>query len=109
VARRRSEGERAAARIEPVEQRPLTERAREQQMAAFGAERAAWAAAGEFDARPEPSAARSDGGSAAFDVPPGATVVQAPLSASIWKVEAGAGDEVVSGSALVVVAERARA
>src|SRR4051794_3383357 len=56
---------------------------RARQNAAFSAERAAWAAAGEFDPRPEPVVLPA----AAVDVPPGATLVEAPLSASVWKID----------------------
>jgi len=77
---------------------------RARQSAAFGAERAAWAAAGEFDPRPEPSAAPAGGGAGpGFDLPPGATVVEAPLSASIWRVEVRAGDAIQAGQRLVTL------
>ncbi|MEJ7824734.1 MAG: acetyl-CoA carboxylase biotin carboxyl carrier protein subunit [Solirubrobacteraceae bacterium] len=74
------------------------------QSAAFGAERVAWAAAGEFDPRPEPSAVPTGrGGGPGLDLPPGATVVEAPLSASIWRVEVRAGDAVQAGQRLVTL------
>jgi urea carboxylase len=74
---------------------------REQQAAASGAERAAWAAAGEFDPRPEPAAAGPAG--AAADVPPGATLVEAPLNASVWKVDVAIGDTVRAGDRLLTL------
>jgi urea carboxylase len=75
---------------------------RARQSAAFEAERAAWAAAGEFDPRPEVAAPASSGG-AAFEVPPGTTVVEAPLSASIWRVDVAAGDRVGAGQRLLTL------
>jgi urea carboxylase len=74
---------------------------REQQAAAFGAERAAWAAAGEFDPRPEPMAASA--GASPVDVPHGGTLVEAPLSASVWKVDVGLGDVVAPGDRLLTL------
>jgi urea carboxylase len=77
---------------------------RARQSAAFGAERAAWAAAGEFDPLPERDAAAAGGGTGrGFDVAPGGTVVEAPLSASIWRVEVAAGDVVEAGQRLVTL------
>ncbi|MDX6681654.1 MAG: urea carboxylase, partial [Solirubrobacteraceae bacterium] len=76
---------------------------RERQSAAFGAERAAWAAAGEFDPRPQPRGASTDGNAGAFEVPPGATVIEAPLSASIWRVDVAAGDQVSAGRRLLTL------
>ena len=53
--------------------------------AAFAAERAAWEAAGEFDAGPAapPVAAAA----AEVRVPAGGVLVEAPLSASVWRVD----------------------
>jgi urea carboxylase len=76
---------------------------REQQAAAFGAERAAWAAAGEFDPRPEPVAEGAGALAEAIDVPAGAVLVEAPLSASVWKVDVGPGDAVVAGDRLLTL------
>jgi urea carboxylase len=76
---------------------------RERQSAAFETERAAWAAAGEFDPRPEPSVASAVGREPAFEVPDGAMVVGAPLSASIWRVEVAAGDHVTAGQRLLTL------
>jgi urea carboxylase len=75
---------------------------REQQAAAFGAERAAWAAAGEFDPRPEPVA--SAGRLApAVEIPEGALLVEAPLSASVWKVDVEPGDTISPGDRLLTL------
>ena len=76
---------------------------RERQSAAFETERAAWAAAGEFDPRPEPAVASAACREPAFEVPDGATVVAAPLSASIWRVEVAAGDHVRGGQRLLTL------
>jgi urea carboxylase len=73
---------------------------RARQAAAFGAERAAWAAAGEFDARPEPVA---QGPADAVDVPAGGVLVEAPLSASVWKVDVDPGDVVARGDRLLTL------
>jgi urea carboxylase len=76
---------------------------RERQAAAFGAERAAWAAAGEFDARPEPAAGASPAAGPVVDLPPGGTLVEAPLSASVWKVDVTPGTLVRPGDRLVTL------
>ncbi|WP_436496174.1 urea carboxylase [Actinokineospora sp. HUAS TT18] len=67
------------------------------QGAAFEAERLAWQAAGEFDPRPEPEPLPP----AAVTVPPGGSVVEAPLSASVWQVDVRPGDNVVAGQSLL--------
>jgi urea carboxylase len=69
------------------------------QAAAFASERAAWAAAGEFEPRPE-VVAMSNGH---VEVPEGALVVQAPLSASVWQVEVEAGEAVQAGQRLLTL------
>jgi urea carboxylase len=75
------------------------ERVRAVQAAAFSAERAAWAASGEFDPRPEPvvAAART------VSVPAGGTLVEAPLSASVWRVDVAPGDRVQVGGRLLTL------
>jgi urea carboxylase len=74
---------------------------RERQGAAFAAEREAWEAAGEFDAAPAPApAAASDG---AVDVPAGGVLVEAPLSASVWRVDVRPGDAVRAGDRLLTL------
>jgi urea carboxylase len=74
---------------------------RARQAAAFAAEREAWAAAGEFDPRPEPrlDAARPS----EVSVPPGGVVVQAPCTASVWRIEVRPGDSVSSGDRLLTL------
>jgi urea carboxylase len=78
------------------------ERFKTSQAAAFGAERAAWAAAGEFDPRPEPAAAAAPAATA-VDLPAGATLVEAPLSASVWRVDVAPGDRVSAGGQLLTL------
>jgi urea carboxylase len=73
---------------------------RERQAAAFGAERAAWEAAGEFDVRAEPPPPAPV---AAVEVPPGATLVSAPLTASVWRVDVALGDRVEAGERLLTL------
>jgi urea carboxylase len=68
---------------------------------AFAAERAAWAAAGEFDPRPEPATAAP--GSDAVEVPPGGVLIEAPCTASVWTVDVAAGDVVAAGQRLVTL------
>ncbi|HWE13881.1 MAG TPA: urea carboxylase [Solirubrobacteraceae bacterium] len=74
---------------------------RRRQTAAFAAERAAWAAAGEFDreAAPAPPAAAAD----ELSLPDGAMLVHAPLSASVWQVDVAAGDSVSNGQRLITL------
>ena len=73
---------------------------RQRQAVAFGAERAAWQAAGEFDARDEPAAATD---TAAVSAPAGGTVVDAPMTSSVWKVSARPGEVVDTGHPLVIL------
>jgi urea carboxylase len=74
---------------------------RARQSRAFAAERAAWAAAGEFDPRPEAieAAAATD----PYVVPAGATVVQAPFVSNVWRVEVRPGDRVRAGQPLAAL------
>jgi urea carboxylase len=74
---------------------------RERQSAAFAAERAAWAAAGEFD-----RAERAESMvpvTAAFDLDEGAHRVDAPFASSVWKVDVEVGDRVVAGQSLLAL------
>jgi urea carboxylase len=68
---------------------------------AFTAERAAWAAAGEFDPRPEPAAAAPSPDD--VRVPPGGVLIEAPCTASVWTVDVAAGDVVAAGQRLVTL------
>ena len=70
------------------------------QSAAFATERAAWAAAGEFETREEstPSAQAS-----AYEVPANGILVTAPMTSNVWKVAVQPGDQVVAGQAMVII------
>ncbi|GAB7190179.1 urea carboxylase [Kineococcus sp. NUM-3379] len=70
------------------------------QDAAFGVERAAWEAAGEFDPRPEPEVAAADG---AYDLPDGAVLLEAPFTSSVWRVDVRPGDRVRAGASLLAL------
>ncbi|GLW35087.1 urea carboxylase [Actinoplanes regularis] len=73
---------------------------RRRQSAAFGQERAAWAAAGEFDPRPEPEAPPVTG---EVTVPEGGTLVEAPFVSSVWRVDVRPGDRVAAGDPLLAL------
>jgi urea carboxylase len=70
------------------------------QAAAFGAERDAWAAAGEFDPRPEPVVTAP---AAAVTVPPGGTLVEASFVSNVWRVDVRPGDRVAPGQTLLAL------
>jgi urea carboxylase len=72
---------------------------RTKQTAAFDAERQAWAAAGEFDPRPEPVVAPAN----PVQAPPGGHVVEAPFAATVWRVDVQPGDRVDSAQPLVTL------
>jgi urea carboxylase len=73
---------------------------RTRQSTAFAAERTAWAAAGEFDARPEvlPTAEHE-----AVLAPEGGTVLEAPFVANVWRVEVTEGDIVKAGQPIALL------
>ncbi|MEU3145214.1 MULTISPECIES: urea carboxylase [unclassified Streptomyces] len=73
---------------------------RSRQAAAFEAERRAWEAAGEFADRPLPEPGAD---TAPVALPPGGSLVEAPLSSTVWKVEAGPGTTVEPGQPLLVL------
>jgi urea carboxylase len=73
---------------------------RARQAAAFAAEREAWAAAGEFDPQPEPDVAPP---AREVEVPPGGVVVEAPCTASVWRIAVRPGDSVASGDRLLTL------
>jgi len=50
-----------------------------------------------------PSVPSTNGRERAFDVPPEATVIEAPLSASVWRVEVNADDEVSADQRLLTL------
>jgi urea carboxylase len=70
------------------------------QGAAFGHEREAWRASGEFDARPEPAPPTA---ADEVNAPPGGTVVHAPFVANVWRVEVSDGDRVRAGEPLALL------
>ncbi|MEU6249054.1 urea carboxylase [Glycomyces sp. NPDC047010] len=73
---------------------------RTRQAAAFEAERQRWADAGEFDRdHTEPA----PGGADAIELAPGETLVEAPMAASVWRVNVDEGDTVAAGDAVVVL------
>jgi urea carboxylase len=75
---------------------------RSRQSAAFGAERAAWAAAGEFD-RAERAASHVAADPAELVLNFGEQRVDAPFSSSVWKVDVTVGERVVAGQALLAL------
>jgi urea carboxylase len=78
---------------------------REHQSAAFAKERAAWAAAGEFEPREQ---AVSDLLTVEHAVPEKAvpengTLITAPMTSNVWKVNVEPGQQVVTGQTVVIV------
>jgi urea carboxylase len=69
---------------------------------AFAAERSAWAAAGEFEPRDEAETG-SIPAPPSFEVPANGTLVTAPMTSNIWKVEVSTGDQVVAGQPVVII------
>jgi urea carboxylase len=72
------------------------------QSAAFSAERAAWAAAGEFD-RAERAGSLVALTNHDLVLDDGEQRVDAPFSSSVWKVDVAVGDPVVAGQALLAL------
>jgi urea carboxylase len=77
-------------------------RFKERQSAAFNGEREAWREAGEFEPRDAPGSVTATL-TPAVNVPPGGTLIESPMTASVWKVCVHRGDEVRDGDALVVL------
>ena len=75
---------------------------RARQAAAFAEERAAWAAAGEFD-RAERAESRVAVPSADLMLGDDEQRVDAPFSSSVWKVDVTVGEHVVAGQALLAL------
>jgi urea carboxylase len=75
---------------------------RARQSAAFGAEREAWAAAGEFD-RAERAASHVAADPIELVLDAGDQRVDAPFSSSVWKVDVTVGERVVAGQALLAL------
>ncbi|RHW23259.1 urea carboxylase [Nocardioides immobilis] len=72
------------------------------QQSAFGAERYAWEASGEFD-RAEAAAGAAVPEAADVLVPEGGARVDAPFVANVWQVRVGVGDTVAAGDVLTVL------
>ncbi|MGW1619522.1 5-oxoprolinase/urea amidolyase family protein [Streptomyces sp. NPDC002172] len=84
-----------------TEQAVSIERFRSRQQTAFGAERDAWEAAGEFaraEASVTPAAAPAE-----VSVPPGGHLVEAEFAASVWQLNVAPGDEVTAGQPLLAL------
>jgi urea carboxylase len=75
---------------------------RARQTAAFAAERAAWAVAGEFD-RAERAESLVATVAAELVLGEGEQRVDAPFSSSVWKVDVAVGERVVAGQALLAL------
>ncbi len=75
---------------------------RTRQARSFAAERAAWAAAGEFD-RAERAESRVAVASTDLVLDDDEQRVDAPFSSSVWKVDVTVGDRVVAGQALLAL------
>ncbi|ROS25815.1 urea carboxylase [Cellulomonas sp. PhB150] len=74
------------------------------QATAFAAERAAWEAAGEFDAPDEPAHSGDLGaGPGEIELLDGCVLVEAPMVGSVWRIEARAGEQVREGDLLVAL------
>jgi len=70
--------------------------------AAFAAERAAWEEAGEFSAAARvPPPRTPEPGS--LSVPAGATIVEAPMAAGVWRCEVAPGTRVAAGAPLITL------
>ncbi|WP_027945913.1 urea carboxylase [Amycolatopsis taiwanensis] len=74
---------------------------RARQAEAFEAERRAWAAAGEFDPRPEPEPVSVS--AARVSALTGGQVVTAPFAATVWRVDVRPGDRVEKAQPLMAV------
>lgn len=77
-------------------------RFRATQAAAFGTERAAWAAAGEFD-RAERAQSRAVPLTSDLVLADGEQRVDAPFASSVWKVDVAVGDPVTAGQPLLAL------
>jgi urea carboxylase len=85
-----------------IEQAPAIEAFQSVQRAAFVAERERWAAAGQDVVTP--LLAESEGSALSFDkLPPGATAVTSPVAGSLWKLLVEVGQEVTTGTPVLIV------
>ncbi len=73
---------------------------RSRQQLAFSAERARWAEQGEFgrEADEEPTLISSP-----EDIPAGCLAIRSPTTASVWRLEAGAGQEIQAGDRMLIL------
>jgi urea carboxylase len=71
------------------------------QATAFGEERNAWEAAGEFDPRPEPVLTTAE--TEQVIAPPGGHVIEAPFVSTVWRVDVRPGDHVRAGDPLLAL------
>lgn len=81
---------------------PSIEAFRAQQADAFGAERDAWAAAGEFDRRAEPDLPLPAVGGG-LEVPDGCEGMEAPFVATVFRIDVRPGDVVERGQQLLAL------
>lgn len=101
-----TEGEFSLAEHEAFLEREATSIAafRAVQAEAFAAERAAWAASGELDrASRAEQAASATAAAPDVEVPDGGSRIDAPFTASVWKVEVTPGEQVRAGQVLAVL------
>ncbi|CAM3926184.1 urea carboxylase [Smaragdicoccus niigatensis] len=70
---------------------------RTKQSAAFEAEKLRWAATGEFDRRDEPEVVAAE----SVSIPEGAIPVTAPFTATVWQLNASAGDSLDDGDPIL--------
>ncbi|WP_315770254.1 urea carboxylase [Rhodococcoides kroppenstedtii] len=77
------------------------------QRAAFDREKQTWRESGEFDARQTDASPTTDPATAPgaldLEVPEGGTVVEAPMVASVWRVDVSVGDVLAAGDTAVVL------
>jgi urea carboxylase len=73
---------------------------RHRQAQAFAAEREAWTRSGEFETRDDVA---STPAAAELVVPAGGSVVESPMTASVWRVDARVGETVEAGETLIVL------
>jgi urea carboxylase len=71
--------------------------------AAFAAERADWAAKGEFDRVASLTEAPVDEAEAGVALPEGASLVEAPFGGSVWKLMKAPGDTVAAGETIAII------
>ena len=75
----------------------------ERRNAAFAAERADWAARGEFDRVAGLAEAPVDDAEAGIALPDGASLVEVPFGGSIWKLMKAPGDTVAAGETIAII------